>query len=122
MPTYFDKDGKLVGAEAVIDKDLASSLLASSIDADLFIIATDVNGAYLDWGKPTQKRISQADPESLRAFGFAKGSMGPKVEAACRFVERSGKTAVIGALDEIDLILEGKAGTRVVPEKGVKYA
>lgn len=48
--------------------------------------------------------------------------MGPKVEAACRFVERSGKTAVIGALDEIDLILEGKAGTRVVPEKGVKYA
>lgn len=122
VPTYFDKDGKLVGAEAVIDKDLASSLLASSIDADLFIIATDVNGAYLDWGKPTQKRISQADPESLRAFGFAKGSMGPKVEAACRFVERSGKTAVIGALDEIDLILEGKAGTRVVPEKGVKYA
>ena len=106
----------------MIDKDLASSLLASSIDADLFIIATDVNGAYLDWGKPTQKRISQADPESLRAFGFAKGSMGPKVEAACRFVERSGKTAVIGALDEIDLILEGKAGTRVVPEKGVKYA
>lgn len=122
VPTYFDKDGKLVGAEAVIDKDLASSLLASSIDADLFIIATDVNGAYLDWGKPTQKRISQADPESLRAFGFAKGSMGPKVEAACRFVERSGKTAVIGALDEIDLILEGKAGTRVVPKKGVKYA
>ena len=122
IPTYFNEKGELVGAEAVIDKDLASSLLASSVDADLFIIATDVSGAYVDWGKPTQRRIAQADPESLRAFGFAKGSMGPKVEAACRFVERCGKTAVIGALSEIDQILAGQSGTRVVAEKGVVYA
>lgn len=122
IPTYFDEQGNLVGAEAVIDKDLASSLLASEVEADIFVIATDVNGAYVDWGKPTQRRIAEADPESLRAFGFAKGSMGPKVEAVCRFVEKTGKPAVIGALSEIDLILAGKAGTRVVPEKGVKYA
>lgn len=122
IPTYFDEQGNLVGAEAVIDKDLASSLLASEVEADIFVIATDVNGAYVDWGKPTQRRIAEADPESLRAFGFAKGSMGPKVEAVCRFVEKTGKPAVIGALSEIDQILADKAGTRVVPEKGVKYA
>lgn len=122
IPTYFDEQGNLVGAEAVIDKDLASSLLASEVEADIFVIATDVNGAYVDWGKPTQRRIAEADPESLRAFGFAKGSMGPKVEAVCRFVEKTGKPAVIGALSEIDQILAGNAGTRVVPEKGVKYA
>ncbi len=121
VPTYFDKDGKLVGAEAVIDKDLASSVLAASLDADLFVIATDVDGAYINWGKPDQKKIVQSDPKSLREFGFAKGSMGPKVEAACRFVEKTGKTAVIGALSEIDQILAGKAGTRVVKEEGVIY-
>ena len=121
IPTYFDEAGNLVGAEAVIDKDLASSLLASSVEADVFIIATDVDGVYVDWGKPTQRRIVEADPESLRAMDFAKGSMGPKVEAACRFVERCGKTAVIGALHEIDKILKGEAGTRVVAQKGVKY-
>ena len=102
VPTYFDKNGRLVGAEAVIDKDLASSVLAASLDAD-------------------QKKIVQADPKSLREFGFAKGSMGPKVEAACRFVERTGKTAVIGALSEIEKILAGESGTRVVKEEGVVY-
>lgn len=121
IPTYFDEKGNLVGAEAVIDKDLASSVLATSLDADMFIIATDVDAAYVDWRQPTQKKIRQADPASLRAFGFAKGSMGPKVEAACRFVEQTGKTAVIGALDKIEDILAGKSGTRVVVEKGVIY-
>ena len=121
VPTYFDTNGRLVGAEAVIDKDLASSVLAASLDADLFVIATDVDGAYINWGKPDQKKIVQADPKSLREFGFAKGSMGPKVEAACRFVERTGKTAVIGALSEIEKILAGESGTRVVKEEGVVY-
>lgn len=122
IPTYYDEEGRLRGAEAVIDKDLASSVLAADLDADLFIIATDVDGAYLDWGKPEQRRIAQADPKSLREYGFAKGSMGPKVEAACRFVEKSGKTAVIGALDKIDEILSGRSGTRVVAEEGVVFA
>lgn len=122
VPTYFNEDGKLVGAAAVIDKDLASSLLASGVEADMFIIATDVDGAYIDWGTPNQRRIAQADPESIREFGFAKGSMGPKVEAACRFVKATGKTAVIGALPDIKKILNGEAGTRIVSEKGVKFA
>lgn len=121
IPTYYDEEGRLRGAEAVIDKDLASSVLAADLDADLFIIATDVDGAYLDWGKPEQRRIALADPKSLREYGFAKGSMGPKVEAACRFVEKSGKTAVIGALDKIDEILAGRSGTRVVAEEGVVF-
>ena len=106
----------------MIDKDLASSVLAADLDADLFIIATDVDGAYLDWGKPEQRRIAQADPKSLREYGFAKGSMGPKGEAACRFVEKSGKTAGFGALDQIDEILAGRSGTRVVAEEGVVFA
>lgn len=122
IPTYFNDKGELVGAEAVIDKDLGSSLLAASVDADLFVIATDVDGAYVNWGKPDQKRIAKADPATLRGMGFAKGSMGPKVEAACRFVEKTGKVAVIGALAEIEKILRGEAGTRVVAEKGIEYA
>lgn len=122
VPTYINDEGRLVGSEAVIDKDLASSVLAGDLDADLFVIATDVDGAYLDWGTPDQRRIAQADPESIRAYGFAKGSMGPKVEAACRFVEKTGKVAVIGALPDIEKILAGEAGTRIVAEKGVKFA
>ena len=122
IPTYFDETGNLVGAEAVIDKDLGSSVLATGVEADMFIIATDVDGVYLDWGKPTQKRISRADPQTLRGYGFAKGSMGPKVEAACRFVEATDKTAVIGALDQIEKIIAGQAGTRVTPEKGIEFA
>ena len=83
IPTYYDEEGRLRGAEAVIDKDLASSVLAADLDADLFIIATDVDGAYLDWGKPEQRRIAQADPKSLRdrrnprrPFGHARRRRG----------------------------------------------
>lgn len=122
IPTYYDEKGRLVGAEAVIDKDLASSVLSRDIEADVFIIATDVEGAYLDWGTPQQRRIAKVDPKTIRSYGFAKGSMGPKVEAACRFVEATGKTAVIGALHEIDQILAGKAGTRIVKERGIRFA
>lgn len=122
IPVIRAADGTLRGAEAVIDKDLASSLLAAELSADLFLIATDVDGAYLDWGTPEARRIASADPATLRTHAFAKGSMGPKVEAACRFVEKTGKTAVIGALDQIDDILAGCSGTRVVPEKGLRLA
>lgn len=122
VPTYVNEAGKLVGAEAVIDKDLASSRLAADLSADLFVIATDVDGAYLDWGTPNARRVKEADPETLRAYGFAKGSMGPKVEAACRFVEQTGHVAVIGALADIEKILAGEAGTRVVKTKGIAFA
>ena len=113
IPTWVDDNGKQHGAEAVIDKDLATALLATLIDADLFVIATDVDGAYLDWGKPEQKRIALAAPDAALAFGFASGSMGPKIEAAANFAKATGKDAVIGALADIEQIVAGKAGTRI---------
>lgn len=115
VPVYFDKKGQLIGAEAVIDKDLASSLLAISVDADLFVIATDVEGVYTDWGKPSQSLIRQIDVTSLRKLTFARGSMAPKVEAACRFVGKTGKTAIIGALDQIEKIIDEEKGTQIHP-------
>lgn len=115
VPVYFDQKGQLIGAEAVIDKDLASSLLAISVDADLFVIATDVEGVYTDWGKPSQSLIRQIDVTSLRKLTFARGSMAPKVEAACRFVGKTGKTAIIGALDQIEKIIDGEKGTQIHP-------
>ena len=106
----------LGGVEAVIDKDLASELLAREVGADLFVMATDVDGVYDGWGTPEQRRIERVTPGELRARPFAAGSMGPKVEAAARFVEATGRRAAIGALDEIEQIVEGRAGTTVVPE------
>jgi carbamate kinase len=105
----------LGGVEAVIDKDLASELLAREIDADLFVMATDVDGVYADWGTPERRRLDEVSVDQLRAMDFAAGSMGPKVDAAARFVEATGCRAAIGALHEIDKIVEGAAGTRVVP-------
>lgn len=113
IPTYRDQQGLLQGVEAVIDKDLCSSLLASEVAADLFLIATDVSGVFVDWGKPTEKSIATVSPAELKAMDFAAGSMGPKVLAACEFVENSGKDAVIGSLADIEAIVAGKAGTRV---------
>lgn len=115
VPVYFDQEGQLIGAEAVIDKDLASSLLAISVDADLFVIATDVEGVYTDWGKPSQSLIRQIDATALRKLTFTRGSMAPKVEATCRFVEKTGKAAIIGALDQIEKIIDSEKGTQIHP-------
>jgi carbamate kinase len=105
----------LAGVEAVIDKDLASELLAREVGADVFVMATDVDGVYDGWGTPEQRKLDRVTPGELRARPFAAGSMGPKVEAAARFVEATGKRAAIGALDEIEQIVEGRAGTTVAP-------
>lgn len=113
IPTVYDQNGRLRGIEAVIDKDLCSALLAEQLEADLLVIATDVDGAYLDWGTPQQRRIDRAHPDELERLGFAAGSMGPKVQAACEFARNTGKVAVIGSLGEIDAIVRGRAGTRV---------
>lgn len=122
IPTCFDKAGHLVGVEAVIDKDLASALLAEQINADMLVIATDVSAVFVDWGKPTQKAISSAAPEELEKMGFASGSMGPKVQAAINFAKATGKEAVIGSLGDIVDIVKGKAGTRVsVKAKGIEF-
>ena len=115
IPTYYDEDGRLHGVEAVIDKDLASALLAEQLGADLLVIATDVDGVYTGWGTEDQKRLDRVTPEELERFDFAAGSMGPKVDAACGFVRATGRTAVIGALDDIADIVRGAAGTRVAP-------
>ena len=114
---------KLVGVECVIDKDLASELLARELDADLFVMLTDADAVYVDWGKPTQKAIRRASPAALAAMQFAAGSMGPKVEAACRFVSATGKRAAIGALADLGKIIAGEAGTTVSSkESGIVYA
>jgi carbamate kinase len=107
--------GDLTGVEAVIDKDLASELLSEDVGADLFVMATDVDGVYLDWGTPTQRRLGQVTPEELSGCEFAAGSMGPKVDAAVRFVAKTGRRAAIGALADIPRIAAGTAGTNVVP-------
>ncbi len=108
---------QLHGVEAVIDKDLALSAARRADSApDLLVIATDVDGVYLDWGSPQQRRVVAAHPQVLTGPagpGFAAGSMGPKVEAACRFAEKSGGTAVIGSLSDIEEIVAGRAGTRI---------
>ena len=115
VPTMPGPEGESVGVEAVIDKDLASDLLARDVDAELLVLATDVDGVYADWGTPQQRRLGQVTPAELRDEQFAAGSMGPKVEAAARFVEATGKRAAIGSLAEIERIVAGEAGTQIVP-------
>lgn len=118
IPTMYGPDGKLHGAEAVVDKDRASALLARELEVDFFLMATDADAVYLDWGKPTQRAIRRASPRALAAYDFATGSMGPKVEAAVDFAGRTGKTAAIGALSDLVRILHGEAGTIITPEVG----
>lgn len=121
IPTVLDEHGVARGVEAVIDKDLASALLAEELKADLLVIATDVDGVYLDHGAPTARRLGATTPDELAAYPFPAGSMGPKVEAACRFVNNTGGEAVIGSLDDIAEIVAGRAGTRVTTS-GVDHA
>lgn len=116
IPTMYAPGRKLQGVEAVVDKDRASALLARELEADFFIMATDADAVYLDWGKPTQRAIRRASPRALAEQGFAEGSMGPKVEAAIDFVERTGKTAAIGALADLVRISHGEAGTIVTEQ------
>ena len=115
VPTMFlpSAETTLVGVEAVIDKDFASELLAREIAADLFVMATDVEAVYLDWGTPQQRALRNVTAAELRKASFPAGSMGPKVDAACRFVEATGGRSAIGALTEIQQIVEGTAGTQV---------
>ena len=119
IPTMYQKGAErvLVGVEAVIDKDRASEVLARQLGADMYIMATDVDGVYLDWDTPNARKIDRATPDELEAYEFAAGSMGPKVEAACNFVRQTGKRAAIGSLNDIEAIVAGEAGTIVEPPK-----
>jgi len=113
IPTVYEPGRKLRGIEAVIDKDVCSELLARQLDADFFLMATDADAVFLDWGKPTAKAFRRANPAAMRDYSFPAGSMGPKVAAACHFAETTGKAAAIGALKDLAAILRGEAGTTI---------
>jgi carbamate kinase len=113
IPVVRDESG-MRGVEAVIDKDLAAALLARELAADALLLLTDVRAIYDDWPHPARRPITEATPGQLRARRFAAGSMAPKVEAACRFVEATGGRAAIGSLADAARMLRGDAGTIVV--------
>ena len=115
IPTMYEKGKKrtLAGVECVVDKDLASELLARSLNADLFVMLTDATAVYTGWGTPQQRAIRAATPDVLTDMDFAAGSMGPKVMAACRFVTQTGHSAAIGALADLTRIIAGTAGTTI---------
>ena len=113
IPVVVDRDGRLHGVEAVIDKDRAAALLAQGLQADAVLMLTDVPNVQLAWGTPRARPLRDVDAADLRGMRFAAGSMGPKVEAACRFAEATGGLAGIGALGDAAAILRGERGTRV---------
>lgn len=120
IPTMYTPGTRtLVGAEVVVDKDRASALLAIELEADVFVMATDADAVYLDWGTPAARPLGRVTPEDLERHAFAAGSMGPKVEAACEFVRRTGKRAAIGSLEQVAPMVEGAAGTQVVASGAV---
>ena len=118
IPVAQSAGGAWIGVEAVIDKDHASGLLAAELKADAFLMLTDVAAVFTGWGTPAQRALGDVTPQELTAMDFAAGSMGPKVQAACDFVNRTGGMAGIGALEDACGILMRKAGTRVVPRHG----
>ncbi len=106
----------------MIDKDLASALLAKDLRADALAIVTDVDAVYVDWDTPQQRAIRRATPEALGASEFAAGSMGPKVRAACSFVEQTGGLAAIGSISDTPALLRGEAGTIVTRDaSGIEF-
>ena len=118
IPVVPDGRGGLRGIEAVIDKDLSASLLASELHADALLLLTDVDGVYAGWGTPHQRLIRETRPGLLRPLDLAAGSMGPKVDAVCRFVEAGGSLGAIGSLSQAAMILDGQAGTIVRHHEG----
>jgi carbamate kinase len=119
IPVIRNSSGKLEGIDAVIDKDRAGAVLAAEVDADIFLILTDVEFALLNFGKENEKPIRTMTVDEAKRYlaegHFKAGSMGPKVEAALGFVERGGDHAIITSLDKAVDALEGKTGTHITP-------
>jgi carbamate kinase len=113
IPVTRDAAGFLRGAEAVVDKDLTAAMLAGSLDADALLLLTDVDCVQDEFGTQQARPIRLATPAEMRALQFPAGSMGPKVDAACRFVEAGGAMTGIGRLDDAEALLHRKAGTIV---------
>ncbi|RUW82034.1 carbamate kinase, partial [Mesorhizobium sp. M1E.F.Ca.ET.063.01.1.1] len=113
VPVIARDDGSLCGVEAVIDKDLASSLLARQLKADMLLMLTDVDAVYLDYGTPAARALRRVVAAEISAREFPAGSMGPKVSAAIGFVEATGKPAAIGKLDDALAIVKGERGTTI---------
>jgi carbamate kinase len=115
IPVTVGADGTMHGVQAVVDRDLTASLLARRLDAGMLVMLTDVDGVHLEWGTEGDGLLRRATPAELREHDFESGSMGPKVEAACRFVEATGARAAIGSLRDAAAIVRGEAGTQIVP-------
>jgi carbamate kinase len=115
VPVVRNEDGELEGVEAVVDKDLTASVLAEALEADALLVLTDVPEVQHDFGTPQAQPITRATPAALRRESFPAGSMGPTVEAVCRFVELTGDMAAIGRLEDAMAIVRGEAGTVVTP-------
>lgn len=113
IPVTLDGDGRMIGVEAVVDKDLTASLLARRLDADVLVMLTDVDAVHLGWGTGSDRTLGKVTAAELREHSFAPGSMGPKVEAACRFVEATGRRAAIGELRKAVEIVRGESGTQI---------
>ena len=120
IPTMYEpgKERHLIGVECVIDKDRASALLAKEIGADFFVIATDADAVFLDWGAPGQRALRSATPDAMDRFEFPAGSMGPKVEAAQDFARSTGKRAIICALADVPAAVRGEKGTTLAVDAG----
>jgi len=122
IPVIATPAGEFKGIEAVIDKDLSAALLACELGASALLLLTDVPAVYDAWGQPGARKIHRASPTALRAYGFDVGSMGPKVEAAARFVLKTGGMAGIGRLKDAADILSGNVGTLVTPDsEGITF-
>lgn len=119
IPVIRNDEGDLIGIEAVIDKDRAAGLLAEELAAEAFLMLTDVEAVYENWGTPRQAAIRRTTPSDLADMAFAAGSMGPKVDAACAFASKPDRIAGIGRLEDARAILEGRRGTTVrLPKAG----
>jgi carbamate kinase len=119
IPTVRSSDGRLRGIEAVIDKDLSGALLGRELEVDRYVILTDVTGVAIDFGTDDERWLDEVTVEELRGHEadgqFPAGSMRPKVEAACRFIEQGGRRAAIGSLEDIRAVADGTSGTQVTP-------
>ncbi len=115
VPVVRNERGKLRGLEAVIDKDLTAAVLAEALEADVLMVLTDVPNVVRHYGTPEAEPITRITPGALRRDNFPAGSMGPKVDAVCRFVELTGDMAAIGRLQDAEAIMAGDAGTIITP-------